>query len=313
MYVGGIGDVISEEDLVNYFSAYGSMRNAYIIYDCDSKKSRGFGFVEFTNAEEMQKALVNLNPVINGKMVSIDQAVDKEEAKIANYDRKKQAKITKMKNDCKSEDDCDDKNETTEKSDNSKTFSKEKTKSDDFDHKLVDDKKISEDSQKKEYDNETDSNQQKNVQKLVSDITTKPSMTESVQKNNDSINNSKKNSEFFFTSQLENNTHSKNRKKYVSTGDNLGQKNLSPVLYQNLQTQSSLPIQQNHYHDMEMYPNNYRKEQQQQQQSIRRYYDGYDNYNYNCYGQLPSQEQNHHGYANYYPNIENSKNNNKGQ
>ena len=71
MYIGGIGDTISEQDLIDYFSTYGSQRNAYIIYDCDSKKSRGFGFVEFINAEDMQKALVNLNPIINGKLVSI--------------------------------------------------------------------------------------------------------------------------------------------------------------------------------------------------------------------------------------------------
>ena len=96
MYVGGIGNDIDENELILYFSRYGAVRNSNIIYDCDTKKSRGFGFVEFVSGDDMYKALQDQNPIIKNKRVSIAPAADKDETnKVEEKIQKKEAKIIK--------------------------------------------------------------------------------------------------------------------------------------------------------------------------------------------------------------------------
>jgi RNA recognition motif-containing protein len=57
LYLGGLPEELTEQDLHDYFSTFGELSNSYIIYDFDTKKSRGFGFVEYMNKADVLKVL----------------------------------------------------------------------------------------------------------------------------------------------------------------------------------------------------------------------------------------------------------------
>jgi len=66
--VGNIDKTISNDTLKKYFlDLYKSIISVKIIYDPIKNKSKGFGFVEFTNYKEFNKALNNKTPVFLGK------------------------------------------------------------------------------------------------------------------------------------------------------------------------------------------------------------------------------------------------------
>ena len=57
LYVGGISYSSTNEDLKGYFSEAGEVKDAMIIMDKITRRSKGFGFVEMTSADEAQKAI----------------------------------------------------------------------------------------------------------------------------------------------------------------------------------------------------------------------------------------------------------------
>lgn len=71
LFVGGLGSDTTREDLVEHFSQFGPVLNAYVIYDPISKQSKNFGYVEFTKAEDTSKAATHNNHLINGKKASV--------------------------------------------------------------------------------------------------------------------------------------------------------------------------------------------------------------------------------------------------
>ncbi len=62
LFVGNIGWDSTDEDLKNLFSQHGAVEEAVIIKDRErGNRSKGFGFVTFTNDEEALKAIDALN------------------------------------------------------------------------------------------------------------------------------------------------------------------------------------------------------------------------------------------------------------
>ncbi|MFO0743728.1 MAG: RNA-binding protein [Candidatus Paceibacterota bacterium] len=57
LYVGGIPYASTAEDLKNYFSQAGEVKDAMIIMDKMTRRSKGFGFVEMADAESASKAI----------------------------------------------------------------------------------------------------------------------------------------------------------------------------------------------------------------------------------------------------------------
>lgn len=57
LYVGGIPYSSTNEDLKRHFSAAGEVKDAVIIMDKMTRRSKGFGFVEMTTSEDAQKAI----------------------------------------------------------------------------------------------------------------------------------------------------------------------------------------------------------------------------------------------------------------
>ena len=57
LYIGGISYDSNEDALKEAFSQTGTVNSAVIITDRETGRSRGFGFVEMSSEEELQKAI----------------------------------------------------------------------------------------------------------------------------------------------------------------------------------------------------------------------------------------------------------------
>lgn len=80
IFVGNLSFQTTDADLESAFSAYGSVERASVIRDRESGQSRGFGFVEMTNANEASKAIAALNgQELNGRAMNVNEARPREE------------------------------------------------------------------------------------------------------------------------------------------------------------------------------------------------------------------------------------------
>lgn len=57
LFVGNLPHDITERDLIEIFNQIGAVQSAKIIFDRDSGRSKGFGFVEMANDEEADAAV----------------------------------------------------------------------------------------------------------------------------------------------------------------------------------------------------------------------------------------------------------------
>ena len=75
LYVGNLPYSASEESLTDMFSQYGTVGSVRIVTDRDTGRSKGFGFVEMSNAAEAQDAIAKLNGFdLGGRQMNISIA-----------------------------------------------------------------------------------------------------------------------------------------------------------------------------------------------------------------------------------------------
>src|SRR5690348_985994 len=75
IYVSNLSFNVSDHDLNELFSAFGTVTSAKVINDRDTGRSRGFGFVEMSGKEEALKAINDLNnSEFDGKVISVSEA-----------------------------------------------------------------------------------------------------------------------------------------------------------------------------------------------------------------------------------------------
>jgi cold-inducible RNA-binding protein len=80
IFVGNLNFNVSEDELRNLFATYGQVDRVTILTDRDTGRSRGFGFVEMTNAEEGDKAIAALNGTqVGGRTLNVNEARPKAE------------------------------------------------------------------------------------------------------------------------------------------------------------------------------------------------------------------------------------------
>lgn len=80
LYVSNLGFHVSDDDLMNLFSAYGNVSSAKVITDRETGKSRGFGFVEMPVDEEAKKAMQGLEgKEVEGRNISVSVARPKSD------------------------------------------------------------------------------------------------------------------------------------------------------------------------------------------------------------------------------------------
>ena len=76
LYVGNLAFQTTDEDLLELFSqAVSNQRNAQVVMDRDTGRSRGFGFVEMASKSEGEAAITQFNGVeINGRSWTVNEA-----------------------------------------------------------------------------------------------------------------------------------------------------------------------------------------------------------------------------------------------
>ena len=80
LYVGNLPHSTTESELRNLFEAHGPVEKVTLVTDRDTGRSRGFGFVEMTNAAEADKATAALNGTdLGGRALTINEAKPKAE------------------------------------------------------------------------------------------------------------------------------------------------------------------------------------------------------------------------------------------
>jgi len=78
IYVGNLAFSTGSSDLERLFAQHGSVSRAQVVEDRDTGRSRGFGFVEMTSAEEAQKAIAALDgSEVEGRNLKVNIAKER--------------------------------------------------------------------------------------------------------------------------------------------------------------------------------------------------------------------------------------------
>lgn len=75
LYVGNLSFDTGDASLEQAFAKYGEVVSAVVVKDRDTNRSRGFGFVEFAQEEDAQKAKDAMNGAdLDGRTLKVDEA-----------------------------------------------------------------------------------------------------------------------------------------------------------------------------------------------------------------------------------------------
>ena len=78
LFIGGLSFDTDDSGLRAAFEPFGDVREAKVINDRESGRSRGFGFVTFANAGEASSAIEAQNgSTLDGRTLRVDLAQDK--------------------------------------------------------------------------------------------------------------------------------------------------------------------------------------------------------------------------------------------
>ena len=79
LFVGSLPWAANDEDLQKAFAAHGKVLSAKVVTDKETRRSRGFGFVEFENETEATAAIQALNgSELKGRNIIVSEAKPKK-------------------------------------------------------------------------------------------------------------------------------------------------------------------------------------------------------------------------------------------
>lgn len=79
LYVGNLPYSVDSDSLREIFAAVGNVTSAKVITDRDSGRSKGFGFVEMSSAQEAEACIQKLNGTEQGgRQMSVSEARPQE-------------------------------------------------------------------------------------------------------------------------------------------------------------------------------------------------------------------------------------------
>ena len=75
LFVGSLPWSVNDEELKQTFEKHGKVISAKVIADRETKRSRGFGFVEMESASDASNAIKALNDSqLNGRNIVVNEA-----------------------------------------------------------------------------------------------------------------------------------------------------------------------------------------------------------------------------------------------
>ncbi|KAL9441723.1 hypothetical protein AB3S75_020261 [Citrus x aurantiifolia] len=78
IFVGGLASTVTESDFKKYFDQFGTITDVVVMYDHNTQRPRGFGFITYDSEEAVDRVLHKTFHELNGKMVEVKRAVPKE-------------------------------------------------------------------------------------------------------------------------------------------------------------------------------------------------------------------------------------------
>ncbi|KAG9143208.1 hypothetical protein Leryth_010138 [Lithospermum erythrorhizon] len=82
IFVGGLASSVTESDFKNYFEQFGNITDVVVMYDHDTQRPRGFGFITYDTEDAVDRVLHKTFHELNGKMVEVKRAVPKEQSPV---------------------------------------------------------------------------------------------------------------------------------------------------------------------------------------------------------------------------------------
>ena len=78
LFVGGLSWNTNDEGLRQAFERFGTVDEAKVISDRDTGRSRGFGFVTFSDAEFARQAMAEMDGTqLDGRSIKVNEAEEK--------------------------------------------------------------------------------------------------------------------------------------------------------------------------------------------------------------------------------------------
>ncbi|MDF3128073.1 RNA-binding protein [Kiritimatiellaeota bacterium B1221] len=80
IYVGNLPYSMTDGELEDLFTEFGAVQSAKVIFDRDTQRSKGFGFVEMEDNEAGQNAIDQMNDQpVEGRPLRVNEARPREE------------------------------------------------------------------------------------------------------------------------------------------------------------------------------------------------------------------------------------------
>jgi len=77
LFIGGLAWHTTDESLRDGFERYGRIEEAIVVKDRDTNRSRGFGFIRFSNESEAEAAIEGMNnQEFDGRLIRVDRAAN---------------------------------------------------------------------------------------------------------------------------------------------------------------------------------------------------------------------------------------------
>ncbi|TMW84382.1 heterogeneous nuclear ribonucleoprotein 1 [Solanum lycopersicum] len=78
IFVGGLPPTLTEEGFRQYFESFGNVTDVVIMYDQQTNRPRGFGFISFDSEDAVDRVLQKPFHDLNGKQVEVKKALPKD-------------------------------------------------------------------------------------------------------------------------------------------------------------------------------------------------------------------------------------------
>lgn len=78
IFVGGLASTVTENDFRKYFGQFGTITDVVVMYDHNTQRPRGFGFITYDSEDAVDRVLQKSFHELNDKMVEVKRAIPKE-------------------------------------------------------------------------------------------------------------------------------------------------------------------------------------------------------------------------------------------
>ena len=79
LFIGGLNYTTTEDGLREFFGQWGELTDCVVMKDGQSGKSRGFGFITYTDSSMVDEAMNNRPHSIDGRQVQAKRVVPRDE------------------------------------------------------------------------------------------------------------------------------------------------------------------------------------------------------------------------------------------